>query len=798
MFTAQTATKYPYAGLVELPVEIILQIVTYISPPSKSHLRLPFGYTLHRTNLRDGIRDLKNLTLSCMRLYDMLQPTLYTQSGQDDWYALRWGAFHGLTRTMEDSFLAGAPLNWVYDDVDDYHANSYCRCGRFDGGTAWSNNSVCCTLFYEKKPVRSAWTPLLTAIRGGHPEAVEWLLSKGADADWAARPEPGLGEILCPETVKFLLDNEAHFEMGPESLLNSVLAHMSYCKVPQLNWKVPVKLPLFECHTKARVLLSKHQRHDNCHCIPSFDSLNPVDPESTLDCKKVPYGGYRIREVFDFLHEHGLPILSSHLDTETSWRVPPVIKAVRGLNPEAVRLLVDEGADPNARCWLAPVPRGFRSDRRLDGHLPLTYACSMIDDEDGLYEIVLELLKGGASPMLRDLQGLTPLHELSRNTYDEATARLLINFGANANGLDANGWTPLHHVCAQAPPQHPPFRVFASVCVQKRTPLIKLLLSRGADIEARTRQYGQEQAHITDIFGLAATPRAVLSASGSSTLHVHNTADPAIPITQSISGAHKLGCHHICTSRDGRVAASAGFAGELKVWVVDKDTGDWKLHSEVTDQNSKAGETWAIALSEDGKFLAGTTYDGRINVWDIGEEGTPKIREYETGSPGSGSFGMSVDLSRDGKFTASGHQNGSVYLFNNDTGRLASSLPGLAKPVRAVAFSPGNTRLAAAGDSSIIAIYDLKHGEQVGNLTGHSSWITSIDWSDTGEYLLSGAMDGKVKVWSVERYACVATHSETDKALWSVKWLPKTGRSEMFCTAGANRSISFYREATGA
>ncbi|KAI8201700.1 GTP-binding protein beta subunit [Colletotrichum sp. SAR 10_76] len=277
---------------------------------------------------------------------------------------------------------------------------------------------------------------------------------------------------------------------------------------------------------------------------------------------------------------------------------------------------------------------------------------------------------------------------------------------------------------------------------------------------------------------------------GSSTLHVHNTADPAIPITQSISGAHKLGCHHICTSRDGRVAASAGFAGELKVWVVDKDTGEWKLHSEVTDQNSKAGETWAIALSEDGKFLAGTTYDGRINVWDIGEEGTPKIREYETGSPGSGSFGMSVDLSRDGKFTASGHQNGSVYLFNNDTGRLASSLPGLAKPVRAVAFSPGNTRLAAAGDSSIIAIYDLKHGEQVGNLTGHSSWITSIDWSDTGEYLLSGAMDGKVKVWSVERYACVATHSETDKALWSVKWLPKTGRSGARARPGPARGQS--------
>lgn len=61
----------------------------------------------------------------------------------------------------------------------------------------------------------------------------------------------------------------------------------------------------------------------------------------------------------------------------------------------------------------------------------------------------------------------------------------------------------------------------------------------------------------------------------------------------------------------------------------------------------------------------------------------------------------------------------------------------------------------------------------------------------------SRSFDGKVKVWSIERRACVATHSENDKAVWSVKWLPKVGRTEGFATAGASRSISFYREATG-
>jgi superkiller protein 8 len=68
--------------------------------------------------------------------------------------------------------------------------------------------------------------------------------------------------------------------------------------------------------------------------------------------------------------------------------------------------------------------------------------------------------------------------------------------------------------------------------------------------------------------------------------------------------------------------------------------------------------------------------------------------------------------------------------------------------------------------------------------------------------LLSGSLDGKCKVWSVERRECVATHSETEKAVWAVRWLPKgdadKGRvGERFAVAGGSGSIAIYREATG-
>ena len=63
---------------------------------------------------------------------------------------------------------------------------------------------------------------------------------------------------------------------------------------------------------------------------------------------------------------------------------------------------------------------------------------------------------------------------------------------------------------------------------------------------------------------------------------------------------------------------------------------------------------------------------------------------------------------------------------------------GLVNPVRSVAFSPGGKLLAAAGHSKVIALYDVSSGEQVANLLGHGAWVLSLDWSDTGEFLLSG------------------------------------------------------------
>lgn len=193
---------------------------------------------------------------------------------------------------------------------------------------------------------------------------------------------------------------------------------------------------------------------------------------------------------------------------------------------------------------------------------------------------------------------------------------------------------------------------------------------------------------------MATTPTALLSASGSPTINIHRTNDPSgtFPIAQSLT-AHKLGCHHVATSPrggNGDVAASVGFGGDIKIWRRNPDSGDFALDYEITPAEAKsngAGDVWALALSTDENYLASTTHDGKVHIWDLAAKSL--VHTYETGGNGQGSFGLSVDLSPDGRMTASGHQNGSVYVFNNDARHLKHSLSGKFAPFGLAKLCPG-------------------------------------------------------------------------------------------------------------
>jgi superkiller protein 8 len=131
-------------------------------------------------------------------------------------------------------------------------------------------------------------------------------------------------------------------------------------------------------------------------------------------------------------------------------------------------------------------------------------------------------------------------------------------------------------------------------------------------------------------------------------------------------------------------------------------------------------------------------------------------------------------------------------------------LTGHSRPIRSVKFSPKGTLLAAAGDSSTISLYNVSHGELIANMGGNEGILFSVDWNETGEYLLSTSYEGKSKVWWMESRACVATQNDTTDPLFAGCWLQKGwgtavigGVNQGFATVGADTSLRWYREAAG-
>lgn len=157
-------------------------------------------------------------------------------------------------------------------------------------------------------------------------------------------------------------------------------------------------------------------------------------------------------------------------------------------------------------------------------------------------------------------------------------------------------------------------------------------------------------------------------------------------------------------------------------------------------------ESGATAVAFDSKhgWIATALQDGSVVVWDP-ETGDRKAVLKDHSGPV-----LAVAFSPNGSLLAAGTSDGTVHLWDPAKGTRTGRLTGHTEPVHALAFSGDGKRLASGGLDLDVRVWDPASSREVAILKGHHDMVASVAFHPTKPLLASGSLDRTVRIWNLD------------------------------------------------
>jgi len=169
-------------------------------------------------------------------------------------------------------------------------------------------------------------------------------------------------------------------------------------------------------------------------------------------------------------------------------------------------------------------------------------------------------------------------------------------------------------------------------------------------------------------------------------------------------------------------------------------------------------EGWVTSIATpqnlNSDVIISASRDKTLLVWKITRE------EGNYGYPlrslhGHSHFVEDVDMSSNGQFALSGSWDGTLRLWDLNTGNTTRRFIGHTKDVLSVAFSVDNRQIVSASRDKTIKLWntlgECKYTINEG-MKGHSEWVSCVRFSPVSAdpTIVSGGWDKKVKVWGLQ------------------------------------------------
>ena len=222
---------------------------------------------------------------------------------------------------------------------------------------------------------------------------------------------------------------------------------------------------------------------------------------------------------------------------------------------------------------------------------------------------------------------------------------------------------------------------------------------------------------------------------------------------------HPTAVWAVKVSADGKLAATAGYDGLVKLW-------DLQARTLKHDLKKHKGWVRSLAFSPDGTRLASAGEDGTVVLWDTATGAEVKSVPAHTGAV------TAVAFSRDGATLATGGGDKLVKLWNAADGAEKAKLEGHGDTIWSVAYSPDGSRLATASADRTIRLWNTSDSKEYAVLSGHKDWVTSVAFSADGGRLVSGSLDGAVKLWDVNAKGEQEGPAKLASSVWTVAFTP--------------------------